>query len=125
MISYFDTSFVVKLYVLEHGTTEAKAAVAVASVVATSRVVYAEAIAAFARKLRKREFTSKTYRQVWEDLRRDWNSYFLVEVTQQLVVLAGELARRRGLRGFDAVHLASAILLRRRAKAPSLSFQPI
>jgi predicted nucleic acid-binding protein len=91
-------------------------------VVATSRVAYAEAIAAFARKLRKCEFTSKAYRQVWEDLRRDWNSYFLVEVTQQLVELAGELARHRGLRGFDAVHLASVILLRRRAKAPSLSF---
>lgn len=118
MISYLDTSVAVKLYVLEQGTPEAKAAVAGASVIATSRVAYAEAMAAFARKLREREFTSKTYGQVRRDFRRDWDSYFLVEVTQQLVELAGELSRRRKLRGFDAIHLASAILLRRRTKTP-------
>jgi predicted nucleic acid-binding protein len=122
VISYLDTSVVVKLYVLEPGTPEARAAVAGASVVATSRVAYAEAMAAFAGKLREREFTAKTYRQVRGDFRRDWDSYFLVEVTQQLVELAGELARRRGLRGFDALHLASAVLLRQRAKTPVCFF---
>lgn len=114
MISYLDTSIAVKLYVLEQGITEARAAVAGSSVVATSRVAYAEAMAAFARKLREREFTSKIYEQVRRDFRRDWDSYFVVEVSQQTVELAGELAKRRRLRGFDAIHLASALQLQRR-----------
>jgi predicted nucleic acid-binding protein len=114
MISYLDTSIAVKLYVLEQGTPEARAAVAGSSVVATSRVAYAEAMAAFARKVREREFTSKIYEQVRRDFRRDWDSYFIVEVSQQTVELAGELAKRRKLCGFDAIHLASALLLQRR-----------
>ncbi len=117
MISYLDTSVAVKLYVFEQGTPEVRAAIAGASVVATSRVAYAEALAAFARKLRDREFTPKTYRQVMSDFARDWSGYFLVEVSQPLVELAGELAKRRSLRGFDAIHLASAVLLQRRTKS--------
>lgn len=114
MISYLDTSIAVKLYVLEQGTPEARAAVADSSVVATSRVAYAEAMAAFARKLREREFTAKVYEQVRKDFRRDWDSFFIVEVSQQTVELAGDLAKRRKLRGFDAIHLSSALQLQRR-----------
>jgi predicted nucleic acid-binding protein len=117
MIIYLDTSVAVKLYVLEQGTSEATAAVAGSSVVATSRVAYAEAMAAFARKLREREFTSRVYEQVRRDFRRDWDSYFIVEVSQQTVELAGELAKRRKLRGFDAIHLASALQLQRHTNA--------
>jgi predicted nucleic acid-binding protein len=114
MISYLDTSIAVKLYVLEQGTPEARAAIAGSSVVATSRVAYAEAMAAFARKLREREFTLKIYEQVRRDFRRDWDSFFIVEVSQQTVELAGELAKRRRLHGFDAIHLASALQLQQR-----------
>ncbi len=121
MIIYLDTSVAVKLYVLEPGTAEAKTAVSGASVVATSRVAYAEAMAAFVRKLRQREFSSKAYLRVRRDFIRDWSTYFLIEVSQPLVELAADLAKRRGLRGFDAIHLASAVLIRRRAKT-SLSF---
>lgn len=117
MISYLDTSIAVKLYVLEQGSPEARAAVANSSVVATSRVAYAEAMAAFARKLREREFTAKTYEQVRRDLRRDWDSFFIIEVSQQTVELAGELAKLRRLRGFDAIHLASALQLQLRTNS--------
>ena len=122
VIAYLDTSVVVKLYVLEQGTAEAKSVVSRASVVATSRISYAEAMAAFARKLREHEFTAKIYKQVRGDFGRDWGRYFLIEVTQQVVELAGDLAKRRRLRGFDAVHLASAILLRENAKTSLFFF---
>ncbi len=120
MICYLDTSVAVKLYVLEPGTDETKAAIAAASLVATSRVAYAEAMAAFARKLRERDLTLKHYRQTVRDFRTDWDRYFLVEVSQQVVEWAGELARRRHLRGYDSIHLASAIELRRRTTSPVL-----
>jgi predicted nucleic acid-binding protein len=117
MISYLDTSIAVKIYVIEQGTAEAKAAVAGSSVVATSRIAYAEAMAAFARKLRQREFTAKGYQQVCRDFRSDWKSFFIVEVSQQTVELAAELAERRRLRGFDAIHLASALQLQQRTNS--------
>ena len=64
MISYLDTSIAVKLYVIEQGTLEPRATAAASTVVATSRFAYAEAMAAFARKLREHEFTAKAYQQV-------------------------------------------------------------
>jgi predicted nucleic acid-binding protein len=114
MICYLDTSVAVKLYVMEAGTEDAKAAVAASSIIATSRVAYAEAMAAFARKLRMRDIHLKQHRRIVRDFRQDWNRYLLVEVSQQIVELAGELAGRRALRGYDAIHLASAIQLRER-----------
>lgn len=120
MIAYLDTSVLVKIYVLEPGTLEAKAAVAEASVAATSRVAYAEAAAAFARKLREQEFSRRDYSQVMADLKQDWGRFFVLEITQQIVELAGDLAYRRKLRGFDAIHLASAFQLGKLTGTPIL-----
>ena len=78
MISHLDTSVAVKLYVLEPGSPQARSALAGSSVVATSRIAYAEAMAAFARKLRERKFTSRAYEHVRQEFRRDWNSYFVI-----------------------------------------------
>ena len=44
----------------------------------------------------------------------NWRAYVIVGVTQPLVELAADLAMDYGLRGFDAIHLASAVLLRQR-----------
>ena len=40
-----------------------------------------------------------------------WDEIDTVEVTDDLVRFAGDLADRRALRGYDAVHLASALIL--------------
>lgn len=54
MIVYLDTSALVKLYVEEEGSPEARAAVEAADAVATPRVAFAEAHAAFAAAARLR-----------------------------------------------------------------------
>ena len=43
---------------------------------------------------------------------RDWPSLFAVELREGVVRRAGELAWRMALRGYDAVHLASALTAR-------------
>jgi len=43
---------------------------------------------------------------------RDWPAYIRVELYQEVLVLARDLIQRHPLRGFDAVHLASAVSLR-------------
>lgn len=112
MIVYLDTSSFVKLYVEETGSGKIREIVGGATVVSTSRVAYAEARAAFARKRREDGFSISTLRKIVEDLNRDWESYFVLEVTDGLIRYAGELAEKHLLRGFDSIHLASALNLK-------------
>ena len=43
--------------------------------------------------------------------RSEWHAFSVVNVTQPLVELAAELAEAKSLRGFDAIHLASSVLI--------------
>jgi len=114
MILYLDTSSLVKLYVKEDGSDEVKALFDGARVVTTSQVAYAEARAAFAKKHRQGDFTDERYHTVITNLQGDWGAYFALDVSWSVSRLAGELAERHGLRGFDAIHLASALTLKTR-----------
>lgn len=110
---YLDTSVLVKLYVDEDGSEGVARWVADAELVATSRVAYPEARAALARRRREGALTSAGQRRVVSELDRDMASFVLVELNEALARAAGDLAERRGLRGFDAIHLASALELGR------------
>jgi predicted nucleic acid-binding protein len=112
MIVYLDTSSLVKLYVEETGSEKIRDIAYNATVISTSKIAYAEARAAFARKQKEDGFTINTLRKIVEDLNRDWESYFVVEITDGLIRSAGDIAEKHLLRGFDSIHLASAINLR-------------
>ena len=116
MILYLDTSALVKLYVDEEGSERIKGLVKAAQVVATSRVSYVEARAGMARKHREGELSKGEHRQILEDLEQDWERYFVVEVSERVTRIGGELVDRHPLRGFDAIHLASGLLLKNRTK---------
>lgn len=112
MILYLETSNLVKLYVKESGTEDVKKSVAESEVVATSIVSYAEARAAFARKAREKALGQASYQTIKADLERDWGSLFALAVTDNLVRRAAELSEKHGLRGYDAIHLSSALELK-------------
>lgn len=76
---------------------------------------YVEARAALARKLRERGLSRTDYRSLVDDLNGDWEDYFIVDVSDSVVKFAGGLAEKHALRGADAVHLASALSLRKQA----------
>lgn len=54
--------------------------------------------------------TGEEFERVVEALNLDWVSYEKIVVEENVARLAGDLAERHALRGFDAVHLASALL---------------
>ena len=83
-----------------------------AEAVATSVVAYAEARAALVRKLREGAFSSEEHREGVEALDEDWEALHTPEATDDLVRRAGGLAEEHALRSFDAIHLASALLVR-------------
>jgi uncharacterized protein len=117
MILYLDTSSLVKLYVAEIGSDKIQRISEQASVISTSKIAYAEARAAFARKQKEGGFPRKGLRKIVEELNRDWESYFAIEITDGLVRLAGDLAEKYLLRGFDSIHLASAIHLKDKTRS--------
>lgn len=123
MILYADSSSIVSLYLQEPGRREAmQEAVAMADFVACSLVAYAEVRAALARASReppRRPRLDQTrYQQVVHDFDRDWRRYVRISPSNRLIRLAGDLAERHALKGYDAVHLASAVVLRDKIPDP-------
>jgi len=112
VILYVDTSALVKLYVPEPESSAVQALVGSAQIAAVSVIAFAEARAAFARKRRERAVGQKDYRRIVEEFNDDWDHFFIVDVTEPLVKRAAQLAEKHGLRGYDAIQLSSAIVLR-------------
>ena len=117
MIVYLDTSSLVKLYVEEIDSEKIRNFAHDAAAVSTSKIAYAEARAAFARKQKEEEFSLKVLRKIVESLNRDWESYFVIEITDGLIRFAGDIAEKYLLRGFDSIHLASAVHLKNKIRA--------
>ncbi|MBN1944139.1 MAG: type II toxin-antitoxin system VapC family toxin [Bradymonadales bacterium] len=111
MILFLDTSALVKLYVTEEGSTRVREQLAGCEQAAISRVAYPEARAALARRHREGGVTAEELRTAVEALDRDLGAFVVVEMSQRVAQMAGDLAEKHGLRGFDAIHLASAIEL--------------
>ena len=118
MILYLDTSSLVKLYVEETASADVQGLVGSAEVTGTSLLAYAEARAAFARRFRENAFSSKDYNRLRSRFESDWKNFLSIHVTREIVQMAGDLAEKHGLRGFDAVHLASAVTLREKLASP-------
>ncbi len=117
MILYLDTSSLVKLYVEEEGSEEVRRQIAGATVVATSAIAYVEARAAFARKRREGGLSEEEYGHMSDGFGQEWGAFLAIGVSEAIVSLAGDLAERHDLRGFDAIHLASALALRDRTQS--------
>ncbi len=109
-IIYLDTTALVKQYVRERGSDAVRQQIGAASLIGTVLITQAEMAAALAKAQRMQWVTPLDARKAWEGLLTDWPSLVTVEVTSQLVTLAGDLAWRYHLRGYDAVHLSAALV---------------
>jgi len=107
-LNYFDTSALIKRFVEEAGSTRVEAILAADPLLATSKVAYAEVHAGLARKLREKALTAAAYRRTSRSFDADWRAYVRVDLADALLLDVRELVRRHPLRGFDAIHLASA-----------------
>lgn len=112
MIVYFDTSALLKRYVIETGSDAVAALWKEATVMATSQVLYAEVAASFARKRREQPANASLLDQAQQMFRKDWTGLHRIDVDDAVNRQVDELLGRHPLRGADAIHLASALLLR-------------
>lgn len=109
MNDYLDSSALVKLLVREEGSEELARAVA-GNRLLTSRISYAEARSALARREREAPGRGHDWAAARLQLDSDWPGFVVIDVTDALVRRAGEFADAFGLRAYDAVQLAAADL---------------
>ena len=108
MILYLDSSAIVKQYVDEAGSAEVREAVAQSDISGTSVISRAEVIATFQKTIRVGVLRNEEATKLRRTFDRGWPDLVRTRVTERLVLHASELAWVHGLRGYDAVHLASA-----------------
>lgn len=122
MTVYLDTSSLVKLYVNEPDADAVQHLVDRADVVVTSVLAYPESRATFARRRREKLMTTAELAAVVRQLDADWPRFVAIALDDELARSAGRLAHEHGVRGCDAVHLASFADLLASCEDPDIRF---
>lgn len=114
MILYLDTSALVKRYFKEPGSDLVVALFKEAEEVVTSSVAYAETLASFYRKDREGGMNTGVIKRTIDSFHKEWLGFVRVEVNDGLNAHVQNVIEKHPLRGFDAIHLASALLIHQR-----------
>jgi predicted nucleic acid-binding protein len=112
VIAYLDASALVKRYVAEAGSTDVQALIGSARAVGTAVLSRAEVGAALARAARVGLVTREAALKALEAFNADWEHLIRLQFGEPLAARAAALAWEHGLRGYDAVHLATALAWR-------------
>ena len=110
MILYLDTSAFVKRYVREAGTDEVITLVENSVSVGTTSLTRVEMAAALEKTVRQGWIKRKSAWQAWQDFLGHWSSFSRLNISSGVIERASTLAWEYSLRGYDAMHLASALL---------------
>lgn len=121
MILYLDSSALIKRYVEEERTGDIDTLWDDVQIIVSSTVSFAECIAAFRRKFREGFLSEKEYGQTVKAFKNEYARLILVPITSELNHMIEDLLLRHGLRGFDTIHLASALLIKKESHL-SVSF---
>lgn len=97
--------------VIEDGSELASELWATRHAVASSILSYPEGRAALAAARRAGRLTTSAHKRVLEDFETLQDELVVVGIDEALARQGGALAEECGLRGYDAVHLASALAL--------------
>lgn len=114
MILYLDTSALVKRYFQEPYSKKIISKWKEADEIITSSVAYAETMASIHRKKREANIGDKTIKKIINLFQTDWQSFIRVEVTDELNEFIDRAVKKYPLRGFDAIHLASCLMVNKR-----------
>lgn len=108
MIVYLDASALVKRYLQGVERGEVETLIRQARIVGTALLSRAEVVAALAKAARMQVVKPDDAAQAVKEFRTDWPALFRLRLDETIMAEADSLAWTYGLRGFDAVHLATA-----------------
>lgn len=106
---YFDSSALVKLVLNEEDREIAVATWDECNIASSSLLAYPETCAAIAAAGRARRFAAGGEEAAQAEWEYYWSATQPIELTNEVALDAGRLAKLHALRGADAVHLASAL----------------
>ena len=109
MITYIDTSSLLKLVIDEEGSERIALIWDGADVLASAALVVVEGRAALAAAQRGGRLSTSQHRRAREELTALLDELTIVQVSEELIAASADLAESEGLRAYDAVHLAAAL----------------
>ncbi len=110
MILYLDASALVKRYIQEKASQDVNAWIEAADMVVTGLITRVEVAAAIARAGSMKLITPYESLAALRQFRSEWESFLRLPITENTVVRSDGLAVEHNLRGYDATHLACALI---------------
>ncbi len=111
MILYLDTSALLKRYFREPFSDAVLLKWTQSEAIIISSVGYAETLATIFRKKRESGLSNRVVQKILAAFQREWRGFIHVEVTDELNGYIDKVLQNHSLRGFDAIHLASALVI--------------
>ena len=118
MILYMDTSALTKRYINEQGSDDVVAWMRDADLIGTALITRVELVATLTRAIRGNSLPAKEALKSLNEFRADWHGFQHVNIDEALIARADALASMYALRGYDAVHLACALIWKDLLGAP-------
>ena len=122
MIVYFDSSSIVKWFFDEPCAEIARSVKDEADMSFTSLISYPEVLSAFRRAWTEKRCSKSNMEIVQSEFLRIWRDFRWIKTNEILILNTRELIFRHGLRGYDAVHLASSLLLKEESHGMDIFF---
>jgi predicted nucleic acid-binding protein len=112
MLVFFDTSAFVKRYINESGTDKVLEWCDKATEIGLSGIVLPEIISAFCRLRREERISGVQYQQLKSSLMADIEDAALCDLAPAVLAQSILSLERNVLRGMDAIHVGSAVVLK-------------
>jgi predicted nucleic acid-binding protein len=110
VILYLDASALVKRYIQEKASEDLNAWIDAAEMVVTGFITRVEVAAAIARAGRMKLISPDETLAALRQFRSEWESFQRLPISENTVIRGGDLAIEHNLRGYDATHLACALI---------------
>jgi predicted nucleic acid-binding protein len=110
VILYLDASALVKRYIQEKASEEVNTWIEAAEMVVTGLITRVEVAAAIARAGRMKLISPDETLAALHQFRSEWESFHRLPITENTVIRGDALADEHNLRGYDATHLACALI---------------
>jgi predicted nucleic acid-binding protein len=115
---YIDTSALIKRHVEEAHTELVREWVDSAATVGTGALTRAEVSSGINRLHRMNLLDDPSYSLALNEFRKSWDTYHRIPISEQIVARADFLICQFVLRGYDAIHLACALVWQEALQMP-------
>jgi len=110
VILYLESSALVKRYIQEKASEDVNAWIDTAEMVVTGLITRVEVAAAIARAGRMKLISPDETLAALRQFRSEWESFQRLPINENTVIRGSDLAIEHNLRGYDATHLACALI---------------